>query len=107
MASSWRREDTMLGIFQSSAEAVRRARAFQARPPASDGVEMVPVPHVNIFFSSERIFLIETQLRLEYAVAIYHVIRQGDGAPNSVWNEMRRLQQKGEVGKKEYVNMWD
>ena len=47
------------------------------------------------------------QLRLEYAVAIYHVIRHRDGAPNSVWNAMRRLQQKGEVGKKEYVNVWD
>jgi len=45
MTFSWRREDTMLGTFQSSAEAVRRARAFQARPPASDGVEMVPVPN--------------------------------------------------------------
>ena len=47
MTSSWQREDTMLGIFQSSAEAVRRARAFQARPPASDGVEMAPVPTNN------------------------------------------------------------
>jgi hypothetical protein len=43
MVSSWRREDTMLGTFQSSAEAVRRVRTFQARSPASDGVEMVPV----------------------------------------------------------------
>jgi hypothetical protein len=44
---------------------------------------------------------------LEYAGAIYHVMSQGDGAPNSVWNAMRMLQQKGEVGKREYVNMWD
>ena len=50
MVSSWRREDTMLGTFQSSAEAVRRVRTFQARPPASDGVEMVPVPAVAHFF---------------------------------------------------------
>jgi len=35
---------------QSSAEAVRRVRAFQARLPASDGVEMVPVPAVKHLF---------------------------------------------------------
>ena len=32
MTSSWWREDTMLGTFQSSAEAVRRARALSGSP---------------------------------------------------------------------------
>ena len=54
MTFSWHREDTMLGISGKSAEAVGRAKALQARPPASDGVEMVSVPGFKFYAEIQR-----------------------------------------------------
>ena len=48
------------------------------------------------------------ELRKQTAMSMGWIARElNAGAPNSVWNAMRRLQERGEVGKREYVNMWD
>jgi hypothetical protein len=83
MIFSWHHEDTMLGTFDKSAEAVERARALQARPPAPDGVEMVPV--LGFQYLGWRLagdwmdWGMARPPRFQYSGAVYHVMGRGNG----------------------------